>query len=170
MKKIAAAQWINLLLTALLAIGLQGCGFKLRGSIDVPPQFRQMQLQANPNSSFTKSLIQQLKANDIKITTQAPLRLAITRNDNEKRTLSYSGRGKSAEYEIIKHVEFSVINTQTNQVMIPKTELQARRAYLFDDTKIAAMNEQEQLIQQELEFDLASKLLLQLQKQKQKQP
>lgn len=152
-------------LLGILLVLVAGCGFQLRGTVEMPAQYRQLALNANPNSEFTRALIDQLKANDIQISQQAPVTLNIKGDDTEIRTLSYSSRSKSAEKEIIRRVEFSVTDNRNQHTLVPTTEIQVRRAYLYDDTKIAAMQEQEALIKEELAFDLATRLMQTLQKQ-----
>lgn len=141
------------------------CGFQLRGNVDMPAQYRDILLKADPNSEFTKALIDQLKANDVRISETAPVQLTIEDDDTEIRTVSYSSRSKSAEKEIIRRVTFNVRDNQRQADIVPSNQLQARRAYLYDDNKIAAMQEQEALIKEELAFDLATRLMMTLQKQ-----
>lgn len=160
-----AKTWLHWSLISALLILIAGCGFQLRGTVEMPAKYRHLTLNANPNSEFTKALIDQLKANDIKISEQAPVKLTIEGDDSETRTLSYSSRSKSAEKEIIRRVEFSVTDSSNNSVLVPTAEIQVRRAYLYDDNKIAAMQEQEALIREELAFDLATRLMMTLQKQ-----
>lgn len=154
----------NLLFSALLLLMVSACGFQLRGAVDLPARFQTMTLAANPNSDFTKALIDQLRANNVRIVEQAPITLTINDDDVEARTVSYSSRSKSAEKEILRRVTFSVADRQNNTTLIPSSELQARRTYLYDDNKVSAMQEQEALIRQELAFDLATRLMLKLQK------
>ncbi|MDX1692784.1 MAG: LPS assembly lipoprotein LptE [Ketobacteraceae bacterium] len=149
---------------ALVLLTISGCGFHLRGNMDIPMRYQQLRLNANPNSDFTKALIDQLQANDIRIVEQAPINVTITDDDVEVRTVSYSSRSKSAEKEIVRRVEFLVEDRQNKELIVPRSEIQARRAYLYDDTKVAAMQEQEALIREELAFDLATRLMLKLQK------
>lgn len=151
---------IGLIITLLTA-----CGFQLRGNVAVPERFQTLSLQANPNNDFTAALVEQLKANSIQVNASAPVQLVIHHDDQEVRTVSYSSRSKSAEKEIIQEVQFSVKDRRKNTTIIPKTDLQVRRAFLYDDTKIAAMREQQALIKEELSFELAGRLLRQLQKQ-----
>lgn len=156
-------QWLMMI---TLSQAIIGCGFQLRGHVDVPAHFQTISLKANPNKEFTKTLIEQLKANNIQVTSTASTRLSITENKNERRTVSYSGRGKSAEYEIIKRIGFKATDSKDKSTLLPETILQARRTLIIDDTKASAMKEQEELILKEMEFDLATKLLVQLQKAK----
>ncbi|MCG8672923.1 MAG: LPS assembly lipoprotein LptE [Pseudomonadales bacterium] len=153
------------LVTTILVISLGGCGFKLRGSIEVPAAFQTISLKADPSENFTKALIEQLKANSIKVSTKASTQIDLKDNRSERRTVSYSGRGKSAEYELLEEITFEIVDRQKNITLRPETKLQTRRTLIVDDTKLSATKEQERIMRREMESDLASKLLRTLQKQ-----
>ena len=153
------------LVAATLLTSLAGCGFKLRGSIEVPAAFQTISLKADPSENFTKALIEQLKANGIEISEKASTQIDIKDHRSERRTVSYSGRGKSAEYELLEEISFEIIDRQKNSLIRPETKLQTRRTLIVDDTKLSATKEQERIMRREMESDLASKLLMTLQKQ-----
>lgn len=153
------------LMVSAAILSTVACGFQLRGNVAMSSQYSTIRLQADPGSSFTKALIEQLKANDVRISETASIQLTIEDDDTEVRNVSYNSRSKSAEKEIIRRVTFNVSDSKRQVTIVPSNQLQARRAYLYDDNKIAAMQEQEALIREELAFDLATRLMLRLQKQ-----
>ncbi|MCG8317185.1 MAG: hypothetical protein MI976_28530 [Pseudomonadales bacterium] len=166
MKRVSAFGFISIITLVLLS----SCGFQLRGSLEIPDSYQQLSLKANPKSNFTKALIEQLQINNIDIVEDAPYQLVIVSDENEKRTVSYNSRGKSAENEVIKRISFALKDTTNKLSVLPSKTLQARRTYLFDDTKVSAMKEQEKLIREELEYSLAIKLLMHLQEKPQQIP
>lgn len=155
------------LLLFAVTLSFTGCGFQLRGAAAIPTDWQQLSLRASPNNAFTHALIEQLRLHQVKITETAPIQLIISKVDYDKRTVSFKGRNNSAEKEITQRIEFSLIDLNNNQVLLPKTSLQASRSYVFDDNQITAMKSQEADIRDELYDQLAISVLNRLQQQSQ---
>ena len=149
------------LISAIIGIG--GCGFHLRGTVQVPPELKTIQLQSpNPNSSLTKLLISYLKDAHVKITESAPVRLILSGEKEEKKTASYTSRAKTAEYELVQSVTFEVTNQRGGNLASPQT-LSVRRTYNYNDRKIVGMSEEEDMLRKEMNSELAAGIFRSLQ-------
>ena len=151
----------TLLIAAIIGTG--GCGFHLRGTVQIPPELKTIQLQsANPNSSLTKTLISYLTNAHVKITESAPVRLILSGEKEEKRTASYTSRAKTAEYELIQSVTFEVTSQKGKNLASPQT-LSVRKTYNYNDRKIVGMSEEEDLLRKEMNSELAAGIFRSLQ-------
>lgn len=151
------------LLLSTLILAVSGCGFKLRGYHDQAKAIgfavQQLQLTADPESAFTAVLLEQIKAYGVQVKDNANIQLSILQLKLEKRTLSYNNRTKGVEFQLIRKLRFQVADMGTHQTLIKPTDMQAERTYLYDNTKIAAMQQQEQAVLAAVDFDLANNLL-----------
>ncbi|PIE40667.1 MAG: hypothetical protein CSA49_07300 [Gammaproteobacteria bacterium] len=170
----AVKKSVGILIGLVISISLSACGFHLRGYADnnTPQQLQlqQITLNANPNNSFTRILVEQLKANGVSIVADSAMQLVIMTDKNDKRTLSRSRRGKSAEYALVKRITFKVIDKNSAVAVIKPTQLQTQRTLIIDDNRVSATQEQESIMQTEMEQDLASELIMRLQQTKQPAP
>lgn len=151
----------SLLVSAIISVG--GCGFHLRGTVQVPPELKTIQLQSpNPNSSLTKMLISYLQDADVSITESAPVRLILSGEKEEKKTASYTARAKTAEYELVQSVTFEVTSQSGGSLVTPQT-LSVRRTYNYNDRKIVGMSEEEDMLRKEMNSELAAGIFRSLQ-------
>ncbi|MBY4676219.1 LPS-assembly lipoprotein LptE [Marinobacterium arenosum] len=140
---------------ALLLTGLSGCGFQLRGYIDVPEALRQVQLvQHGPHSQLASSLVSSLQLNQVQIVSQAPYRLELLSVVENRRSATLDSRAKVDEYELQLRVRFQVSQANGELALAPQ-QLTTERIYTYDADAATAALEQEQLLRQEMADDLA---------------
>ncbi|HVL01093.1 MAG TPA: LPS assembly lipoprotein LptE [Dongiaceae bacterium] len=147
---------VTLLLTA--------CGFQLRGvEHSIESRYENMRVtNASKDEQFAQTLRQSLKNAGVTLNENASAKVEILSTRNEKRTASYSSRAKSAEFELVKTVTFRFRND--NQEVIADMPLQARRSYLYRETAAVGKAEEESLLWQEMNQDLAQRILMALQR------
>lgn len=140
------------------------CGFHLRGSErPLSKTFSSLHLVMSGNDqSFQSALKSTLQDANIVLNETSLNRLEILSSRNQKRTASYSSRAKSAEFELIKTITFRV--TREKEQLIPPMKLEARRSYLYRETAAVGKAEEESLLRQEMDQDLAQRILLALQR------
>ena len=155
---------IRSLLILSLALCLSACGFALRGTEHaLNKSFESMRLKTNGgDEAFFADVRQALKDSDIRLSGDSDNVLEIISTHLEKRTASYSSRAKSAEYELIKNINFRFL--RHGKELIPSTQIQARRSYLYRETAAVGKAEEEVLLRQEMDQDLAQRILLALQR------
>jgi LPS-assembly lipoprotein len=148
----------SLILVVIAA--LSACGFQLRGS-DVPLRktFSSIQLITDDkDEGLNNALDLVLRSSQIKRNADSANQLQILSSKTTRRTASYSSRAKSAEYELIKSVEFRF--RRDDQDIIAPMTLEARRSYLYRETAAVGKAEEERLLRQEMDSDLAQRILL----------
>ena len=101
--------WLAVLLLAALA----GCGFQLRGKVDLPPVLQSafLQIASGERSTLYQGIRIGLNANGATVVTDRKLATAIVEVGAEsvsKQTLVKSASGSSLEYELGYHVDFRV--------------------------------------------------------------
>lgn len=145
-----------------LITALAACGFQLRGS-DHPlhKTFPSVNLVIEDKDPAFRSAMEQTLADArIEINEASANRLEVIETREQKRTASYSSRAKSAEYELIKSVKFR-FSRERDQIIAPM-KLEARRSYLYRETAAVGKAEEETLLKQEMNRDLAQRILLAL--------
>lgn len=154
----------SVFLILALALLLGSCGFQLRGAQNsVSSQYDSMRLvTSGSDEPFYSALKQGLQDSGVVISDDALSSLEIINSRNDKRTASYSSRGKSAEYELLKEVTFSF--RHDGKELIAPMLLKARRSYLYRETAAVGKAEEEVLLKQEMDQDLAQRILLALQR------
>ncbi len=147
-----------------LVLLLAACGFQLRGSErPLNKTFSSVHLITNgSDNSFYNAVKNALKDARIELNDASLNKLEIVGSGDQKRTASYSSRAKSAEFELIKTVTFRF--TREKEQLIAPMKLEARRSYLYRETAAVGKAEEENLLKQEMNQDLAQRILLALQR------
>lgn len=145
---------------ALLITGITGCGFQLRGQLDVPDHLRQLQLVQNSNHHrLTASLVETMRLNQLEVTANAPYRLEIIKAVDKRRTVSLDRNANVDEYELTLEVEFQVSRTGEEKPVLKPQRMSTERVYTYDADAATAASEQEELLKQEMSDDLARQIV-----------
>ena len=131
----------SLILVVIAA--LSACGFQLRGS-DFPLRktFSSIHVVSDrKDEGLNGALDLVLRSSQIQRNEDSANQLQILSSKTSRRTASYSSRAKSAEYELIKSVEFRLLR-DTQDIIAPMT-LEARRSYLYRETAAVGKAEEE---------------------------
>lgn len=155
---------LRLSLVLVLTATLSACGFQVRGSErPLHKTFPSVQVQTSGNdNAFYEAVDQVLRSSRIKRNDTSANKLEILSSNTQKRTASYSSRAKSAEFELIKTVSFRF--TRDDEEIIAPMKLETRRSYLYRETAAVGKAEEENLLRQEMDSDLAQRILLALQR------
>lgn len=152
----------RVLFTTILALllTLQGCGFQLRGSTNsIAKSYSSVRVINQSGDEALRQIVEQaLKDTGTEISDTSGNVLELLYSRPDKRTASYSSRGKSAEYELLKEVRFQF--KHDDQVRIQETTFKARRSYLYRETAAVGKAEEENLLKREMDQDLAQRILL----------
>jgi LPS-assembly lipoprotein len=151
----------NVLVVALL-LALAACGFKLRGTAQVP--FETLFLPG-----ATGGIALDLKRN-IQIGTNAKVVddaakaeavLQFTEEARQKEVLSLTGTGKVREFQLRYRVGFRVHNGKGVD-FVPQSTIQLLRDVTFNDTEILAKEQEEQLLFRDMQGDMVQQILRRL--------
>jgi LPS-assembly lipoprotein len=152
---------LGVLITAVSASLLGGCGFQLAGSARLPSVMAATYLQTTePNSEFFGSLREALRVHGLEIVTspeQAGARLIISEDNTGQRVLSVSARNTPREYEIFYTVTFA-LQAGTENLIEPES-LVVTRSYTYDETRVLGKNREERVLRQALADDLARRVV-----------
>ncbi|WP_293264553.1 LPS assembly lipoprotein LptE [Neptunomonas sp.] len=121
-----------------LAIALiSGCGFKLRGTMDVPESSRMVTLilKSGSPAQFDQALKRTLNQQGISLLEAAPYQLAIKQVRENRRSITLDRKANVDEYELLVLVKFEILNLEGESVSGP---LVARTERIFDYNADAA--------------------------------
>ena len=150
------------LLVLLPALLLSACGWHLRGAEVLDEQLKSLYVDVpGEHVQLNRSLKRSLKAMGVELTStakDAPLTLSITKVSDKRRTISTSGRGKAAEYELTSIIGYRISNSDGETLQGP-TQVTAEKVYLFDPNNVVSAYEEEQILRQEMQRDLIRKII-----------
>ncbi|MDY6983608.1 MAG: LPS assembly lipoprotein LptE [Pseudomonadota bacterium] len=143
---------------------LAGCGFTLRGTVDLPPELNTLQIESPvPNSELVREVSRMLRNNAVTLTENANdgvWRLGIGAEQVSERVLSVNANARAGEYELTMDVAAQL--RRGAEVIGPET-LSVSRVYLADPENAVAKNEEAELIRDEMRRELAQQVLRRLQ-------
>ena len=151
----------NALVVALL-LTLAACGFKLRGTAEVP--FETLFLPG-----ATGGIALDLKRN-IQVGTNAKVVddpgkaeavLQFTEETRQKEVLSLTGAGRVREFQLRYRVGFRVHDGKGGEY-IPQSTIQLTRDVTFNDTEILAKEQEEQILFRDMQADMVQQILRRL--------
>lgn len=150
----------------LLAAGLlSGCGFTLRGSVDLPPHLQTLMLESTDrNSDIMREMRRTLIASNVTIVDQPRegiYRLGIGDEESGERVVSVNANARAGEYELSVSVPFQV-RSGTDIVLGPET-LTVEKIYLADPENAVAKAEEANLIRGEMRRELVNRIMRRLQ-------
>lgn len=149
--------------SALAALGLAGCGFRLRGPQKL--DFATLYVGASEFSEFGAELrrIVATSGTTAVVTdpARAEARLAILANERDREILSLTGAGRVREYQISQRLRFQLVD-RAGKVLIAPTTLTAQREYTFDDSQVLGKEQEEALLYRDMQHDLLQQLMRRL--------
>lgn len=151
----ALSVWLIVLTTAL-----SGCGYHLRGSYNIPPEIRQLNLGLSTNSALSAPLRASLQTTGIQLG-EGNYTLDISEDTLNKQTTNTDSRAKAAEYTLYYQVRYQIKNAD-GQAVWPERKLLLRRSYQYDTTTIVGKTAEEETLIRELYLDAAQQIARQL--------
>ena len=149
-------------LAVALLLTLAACGFKLRGTADVP--FETIYLPG-----ATGGIALDLKRNiqigtNAKVVDDAAKAQAVmqfTEEAKQKEVLSLTGTGKVREFQLRYRVGFRVHDNKGGEY-VPQSSIQLTRDVTFNDTEILAKEQEEQILFRDMQTDMVQQILRRL--------
>ena len=153
-------------ISLLLLLILNGCGFSLRGTSELPPGITVMRLSAaQPHSALQRMLEKRLKPYAIQLigqsaaTTDAALSLHIVADSLNRRLLSLFPTGQVAEYELIYSVRYQLQFPDKDAQLV---EFEIRREYQDDPDAVLAKSRELELVLGEMRQQAADRMIHQI--------
>ena len=159
--------FIGILVLSLLTL-LQGCGFHLRGAVELPLSISPTYIQGvGAHDPLRKDLKRVFNGADIQVTaeqSQARTILNITKQKQNRRVLSVDSRGKVVEYEIHQALEFELLDA-SGTLLMENQSVGSQRAYENSETEILGKNKEEGMLRRDLRLDLIRRVVHRMQEQ-----
>jgi LPS-assembly lipoprotein len=149
-------------LVVLALIVLAGCGFRLRGSAEVPFQTLYipspvsgiaLELKRNVEAATDATVVDNPKA--------AEALLQFTHETREREILSLTAAGRVREYRLRYRVGFRVHDGKGNEY-VPQSSLELTRDISFDDAQVLAKEAEEELLFRDMQNDMVQQILRRL--------
>ncbi len=148
----------------LFTLLMVGCGWHLKGQVELPIGMRILNLEASAISYDSQKLLKQaLLSNGVTLAHDANYTLKIIQETAKKRTLAVTGNAKASEYELIQTLSFVLLDNE-GQTLSDTLEVTTYRTQQYDVDAVIGMAQEEKNLRRQMKRDNASKLLQRLQK------
>jgi len=150
-------------LSAALAAGIvAGCGFHLRGELNMP--FKSAFISGSEHHRLVSDLRRQLRLNQVEVVDdrkQAEVVIVIRQLTTEREILSLDAGGKAREYRLYYNLVYSLERPSGETLRAP-SRIRARREYTFDTGQLLAKTQEESILYRDMEDDLLQQLMRRL--------
>lgn len=143
---------------------LAGCGFHLRGTLDVPAELSPLYIQAAGGSPVKKAIEDQLSGGKLALAPsagKAKLTLRILSETSSSRVVATGSAGKVLASELRYVVAYDAVGADGQQ-RVPKQVLDLTRTFDNPDVEVLGKQLEEAQIYQEFAVDAADRILLRL--------
>ncbi|MBP8168540.1 MAG: hypothetical protein KAX99_02650 [Azonexus sp.] len=163
----------QLLLAAIFAAVLTGCGFQLRGTLSGNLPYKTMMI-ALPDTSEVRVWLERYinAAGSTEIIDDPKLADATFQQLSDSRIktiLSVNAQGRVREYRLQLNYRFRVVNAK-GQILVPPNEVSLSRDITFDDSNVLAKDLEESLLWRDMNNDLVNQIMRRLSIIKPKNP
>lgn len=148
-------------ITLLILVLMAGCGFKLRGSFDLPPWFNHISLT---NLSADKDLVRivkkQLQGAGVHIVpgdARTAVQLVIIKDNLQQQITGISSSTTPRQYRLIYSAYFSML--KNNKMLIPSTKVVVTRQLTINNDRILGSNFEESTLYHEMRQDAAAQII-----------
>jgi LPS-assembly lipoprotein len=163
-----AGSAVSKVLSMLLCVSLlfmAGCGFHLRDSVTLPAALQTLRIESVDSlSPLPQELGRALLRQGVQLVDSEEAKVSVLRILADQQAtvpLSYSGAARIQEYQVVHRVEFEVLDAE-GKVMAPRSALERRREYRFDETQALGAAAEDELARKELRREMLQALLRRL--------
>jgi LPS-assembly lipoprotein len=150
------------LLVMGLAVMLSACGFQLRGTGDTALSIKELDISArNAYGPTVKLLTQVVENSGVKVYSGAPYKLVLTNEQETQRNSTYSGAGRTSEYELQTVLNYEIRGDKGVPLLSDK--LENVKYYVHDGNNLAGGDEEAVQIRDEMRRDLVQQMVVRLQ-------
>ncbi len=148
-------------LVALLAAALvSACGFRPRGSIALPEDFRNVYVDAPVGISDDLAVfLDSGGANLSRTAAESDAVIKVQSENYEQRVVAVDATtGKAREFELLYTLDFSV-RMKDGTMLVPPKHLVIRRIYVFDPTAVIGATRNVELLRVDMQRDAAERII-----------
>jgi LPS-assembly lipoprotein len=157
----------KLIVSCLLVSLISGCGFHLRGKVDLPLGIEPFYISSkNTNDVIYIELNNIFNANGLTLTedpTAANYQLVITKQKPDRRSTAVGIDGRTAEYQLLETATY-VLKDKKGRVASGPIEITERRTLQNNPNRVISTESEEKLLRTEMKRNLARKLARQISK------
>ena len=150
------------LLIFVLVLTLAGCGFRLRGTADLP--FSSLYVPGATGGialDLARNIRAGTNAKVVSDAKEADAVLQFTSETREKEILSLTGAGRVREFRLHYKVGFRVHDGKGNDYL-PQSTLELTRDVSFNDADVLAKETEEQLLYRDMQGDMVQQIMRRL--------
>lgn len=150
---------IRLVLLVICGL-LAGCGYHLRGSIEMPEALKKLYVfgASAPLQTEIRSILRASKGSLVASPNDAGVVVKVLKEDMRNRVLSIGSTGKSSESELEYYLRFQFFDSKENALMDEQV-VEINREFFNDQTAVLAKGNEEQLIRTEIYKQVARMIL-----------
>lgn len=152
------------LVLASVAAALTGCGFHLRGSLEIPPSLNPVFIQAPAGSPVRQAFDDRLAGSDVRLAAspaEARLIVRILSEERSSRVVAVDANGKTLAYELHYLVQFDAVGPDGVQ-RVSRQSMDLIRNFDNPDVEVLGKQLEEELIYQDFAADAADRILMRL--------
>ncbi len=153
-----------LLVLGLVCLAQLGCGFRLRGVVEIPAELNPVYIQAAGNSPVRAALVDQLAGGDVVLAAtagEANLILRILSESRYSQVVAVDSGGRVLAYELHYLVSYDAVTPDGVQ-KVPGQSLDLIRNFDNPDVEVLGKQLEEALIYQDFARDAADRILMRL--------
>lgn len=153
-----------LLVLGLVCLAQLGCGFRLRGVVEIPAALNPIYIQAAGNSPVREALIDQLAGGDVALAPtagEANLILRILSESRYAQVVAVDSGGRVLAYELHYLVSYDAVTPDGAQ-KVPGQTLDLVRNFDNPDVEVLGKQLEEALIYEDFARDAADRILMRL--------
>ena len=154
--------WSSKALAFALALAVAGCGFRMRGTAEVP--FDSLYVPGATTGlalDLKRNLQSGTKARVVDDPKGADAVLQFTEETRQKEILSLTSAGRVREFQLRYRVGFRVHDGKGADFVPPST-IQLTRDVTFNDAEILAKEQEEQLLFRDMQSDMVQQIIRRL--------
>ncbi|PPI85936.1 hypothetical protein KEHDKFFH_01025 [Marinobacter maroccanus] len=155
----------NLMLSAVMAVLLSGCGFQLRGAPPVSSALEPLAVDCASQvpETLCRSLGEQLSLGNVSLApvADADYILRLKNFERDRRASAITAQAAAAEYTLRHSVDLEVISAD-RVPMVATTRLSTSESYRYDETNVLARQREEEALRQQMDDRLAQQVIFRL--------
>ncbi|CAH0991637.1 LPS-assembly lipoprotein LptE [Sinobacterium norvegicum] len=155
---------IGLATVVLTLTLLAGCGFQLRGNVDIAEPITNLKLTGKTRGPIIEQIKRSFTLYDINvadITDSTAYELAFIEVKEDERSVGYDAQARTSEYELTMVVEFTLLNNE-GLTLIPPRKVYAEKIYYNNPDNVIASDNEKELLLRDLRTQLAVSIVNQL--------
>lgn len=151
---------------ALLVIGLTlitGCGFKLRGSIEMPSALSKIFIEGG-NRVFNEQLIERLQQSGavvVEAENNNAITLSISKSAYQRSVRTIDAIGLATSYDYTYAVDYQVRDSN-ERILLPLTTIYQQRTLDYDSAQVLQVEDEEAFLKKQMEQEIILQLLRRL--------